>query len=109
VKDFGSMMVTDHTAAANELKGMANGNNITIPASMKEEHQKHVDMCKQKKGAAFDKDYMDMMVKGHKETIDNFEKASKNLKEDSYKTFAAKTLPVLQKHLDSAQAIRKSL
>ncbi len=109
VKDFGNMMVTDHTAAANDLKSMATSNSIQFPATMDKEHQGHVDMLKNKKGAAFDKAYMDMMVNGHKETIDKYKKATGDLKDDSYKLYATKTLPVLQKHLDSAQAIKKGL
>ncbi|MFT3910859.1 MAG: DUF4142 domain-containing protein [Ferruginibacter sp.] len=109
VKDFGNMMVTDHTAAGDKLKTMAAANNIPVPSALPKDKQMHVDMLEKKSGKDFDKAYMDMMVDGHKETIGNFKKASADLKEDSYKTFATMTLPVLQKHLDSAQAIRKSL
>ena len=109
VKDYGSMLVTDHTNAGNELKNMAAGNNIPVPASMMPEHMAHMDMMKSKKGAAFDKAYMDMMVKDHQKDIDMYKKASMNLSDASYKAFAAKTLPVLQKHLDSAMAIHKKM
>lgn len=109
VKDFGAMMVADHSQAGNELKSMATSNAIQVPAEMMPEHRKHVDMLRDKKGASFDKAYMDMMVKDHKEDIDAFKKASTNLTEAGYKNYAAKTLPVLQKHLDSAQAINRKL
>ncbi|MEO7522651.1 MAG: DUF4142 domain-containing protein, partial [Ferruginibacter sp.] len=109
VKDFGAMLVNDHAKAANDLKAIATSNSITVPASMLKEEQEHVDMLKKKSGAAFDKDYIDMMAQGHKKTIEMFKKASADLSEDAYKAFATMTLPVLQKHLDSAQAIRKGL
>jgi putative membrane protein len=109
VKNFGAMMVSDHSQAGNELRSMATSNAITVPSAMMPEHKKHVDMLRDKKGSAFDKAYMDMMVKDHKEDIKAFTNASQNLTEAGYKNYAAKTLPVLQKHLDSAQAIIKSL
>lgn len=109
VKDFGKMMATDHTKANNELKNLAKSNSIEVPAQMPGDMKKHVDMMKKMTGAAFDKAYMDMMVNDHKEDIAEFKKASANLKEDSYKAFATMTLPVLQKHLDSAQAIHKNM
>jgi putative membrane protein len=109
VKNFGSMMVTDHSAAGNELKQMATSNNIAVQGNMLPEHQGHVDMLKNKSGAAFDKAYMDMMVKDHKKDIDEYKKAANNLSVSQYKMFASKTLPVLQKHLDSAQAIHKNM
>jgi putative membrane protein len=56
-------------------------------------------------GKDFDKEYMDMMLKDHKDDIDMFKKASSDLTDSTIKDFATSTLPTLQKHLDSAQAI----
>lgn len=107
VKDFGSMLVTDHTKALGELKTIASSKNIMVPSSMMPEHQKHVDMLKMKSGADFDKAYMNMMLDDHKKDIADFKKATKSADAD-VKDFASKTLPVLEKHLDSAQAIHSS-
>jgi len=109
VKNFGSMMVNDHTQAGNELKQMAGNNSLQVPSAMMPDHQKHVDMLKGKTGKAFDKAYMDMMLKDHKEDISEFEKASSSLSVQAYKDYATKTLPVLRKHLDSAQAIKRDM
>lgn len=105
VKNFGNMMVTDHSNANDELKSLAASKNITVPSALSPEHQKHLDMMKNKSGADFDKAYMSMMVDDHKEDIDEFKKEANSSNNDPFKSFAAKTLPVLQKHLDSAQAI----
>src|SRR4051812_5873042 len=43
VKEFGAMMVKDHTAANDELKAFASSHNVTIPANLDEKHQKQVD------------------------------------------------------------------
>lgn len=109
VKDFGSMMVADHSQAGDELKQLAAANSISVPAAMLPEHQAHVDMIKNKTGAAFDKAYMDMMVKDHEKDVAAFKKASAELTVPAYKSYALKTLPVLEKHLDSARAIHKNL
>ena len=109
VKAFGAMMVNDHTAAGNELKSMAQSNSIMVPTALLPEHQMHLDMLKGKTGAAFDKAYMDMMLNDHKKDVADYKKASTSLSVDSYKAFAAKTLPTLQIHLDSAQAINKKM
>lgn len=105
VKNFGQMMVDDHSKANDELKGIASSKNIMIPDKMMDDHQKHVDEMSKKSGKDFDKAYMDMMLNDHKEDIGDFKKASENSKDADIKGFAGKTLPVLQKHLDSAQAI----
>lgn len=108
IKDFGEMMVKDHTKANDELKKLAAEKNITLPATISEDKQKHIDNLNKESGKDFDKDYIDMMVKDHKDDIDLFEDAAKNSKDSSFKNFAAKTLPTLYKHLGTAKAIQKS-
>jgi len=107
VKDFGNMMVTDHSKANDELKSIASGKHITVPATMSAMHQKEVDILGKKSGADFDNAYMSMMVNDHIKDVDEFKKASTDLKDGEIKAFASRTLPVLQKHLDSAKAIKK--
>jgi putative membrane protein len=109
VKNFGSMMVIDHTQANKDLKNIASGKNITMPTAMLPEHQRHVDMIKNKTGADFDKAYMKMMLDDHKKDVNEFKQASTTLKNADIKGFASRTLPVLQKHLDSAQAINAKM
>ena len=109
VKDFGNMMVTDHSQANNELTGLAAANNITVSTALLPDHQKMIDMMSKMKGGDFDKHYMDMMVDDHKEDIDEFKKEANSTSNDAFKSFAAKTLPTLQKHLDSAQAIHNKM
>ena len=108
VKEFGAMMVKDHTKAGDELKSLAAEKNITLPASVSDEMRKHIDDLNKKSGKDFDKDYMDMMVKDHKDVIDGFEDMAKNSKDSAFKNFAVKTLPTLYKHLGAAKAIEKS-
>ncbi len=109
VKDFGNMMVTDHGRANDELKGLASANNITLSPTLLPNHQKHIDMMSKMKGEDFDKHYIDMMLNDHKEDIDEFKKEANNSNNDAFKSFAGKTLPTLQKHLDSAQAIHSKM
>jgi len=107
VKDFGSMMVRDHSQANDELKSIASSKNFTVPSAMLEDHQKHVDELKKKSGDDFDKAYMKMMLDDHKKDVSEFKETSEKATDADIKNFATKTLPVLQKHLDSAKAIHK--
>lgn len=109
VKEFARMMVDDHTKANSELKSLAASKNITLPATMGNDHQKHLDDLRAKSGADFDKAYMDLMVEDHDEDIDLFEKASNNAKDADVKAFAAKTLPTLRKHHESAKSIKDGM
>lgn len=109
VKDFGAMMVRDHSKANDELKSLAGMKSITLPPAPGEDHMDHIKKLTEKSGKEFDKDYMKMMVDDHQEDVDKFEKCSKDAKDPDLKAFANKTLPVLRAHLDSAKAINNAL
>ena len=110
VKDFGAMMVRDHSKANDELKAFASKRNLMLNTdSLMALHKSHIDAMKNKTGAAFDKAYMSMMLDDHKKDVAEFEKASKMCKDQECQGWAGKTLPTLQTHLDSAQAISKAL
>lgn len=109
VKNFGAMMVTDHTSASNELKMLASQRNVTLPDSISDAKRKSRENLAKKSGADFDKSFMRAMVDDHNETIDLFQKASDNVKDNAVKTFVDNTLPKLRNHLDSAKAIQNGL
>lgn len=109
VKNFAAMMVNDHTAANSEVKALATRGDVALPAAPSDYKKQHASRLAQKKGKEFDKAYMDMMVKDHKQTIDIFEDAQRNSKDEQVKAFVSKTLPTLKIHLDSAQAISKRI
>jgi putative membrane protein len=106
VKNFGQMMVDDHSKANDQLKTIATQKNIDIPAAVTDDQRKDIDMLSKKSGTDFDKAYVDMMVNDHKKDIDEFKKAQAKVNDNDIKNFAINTLPTLQKHLDSIQAIK---
>jgi len=108
VKNFGEMMVRDHSAANDDLKAICRQKNVTPPTDMGK-HKDHYNDLSKKNGADFDKAYMKMMVDDHQDDIKAFEKIAENGTDPDVKTFASQKLPTLRKHLDSAKAINKSL
>lgn len=109
VKSFGKMMVTDHTAANNELKALAGTKNITLPDSMSQDHMDNITELREKTGADFDRAYMDLMVEDHNEDVEMFDEASKNLEDAEAKAFASKTLTTLKKHHERARQVKDML
>lgn len=109
VKKFADMMIMDHTKAAEELKGIAQTKNITLPDSVNADSKQAIADLSKKSGADFDKAYVDKMVSDHKSTVDMFESASKNLKDPDLKAFADKTLPVIKGHLDHINKIQAAM
>ncbi|MBZ4192579.1 DUF4142 domain-containing protein [Niabella beijingensis] len=108
VKEFGQMMVTDHSKANEELKTLAASKNITLPAAPSEANQKTEADLTSKSAADFDKAYIKQMVKDHEATVKLFEDGQKNVKDADIKAFIDKTLPVLRTHLEQSKSLDKA-
>lgn len=106
VKKFAERMVTDHGKANEELKKAAQAAGLNVPDKMNDEHQKEFDRFKDYKGEDFDREYMKHMHRDHEHDVAEFTRASKEAKNPNVKAFAAKTLPVLQGHLEMAKKLQ---
>jgi putative membrane protein len=109
VKEFARHMVAAHTRANQQLLGLANEKGWPAAKTMDDQHQKLFDKLSKTEGAAFDRDYMEAMVKDHEDAIKLFETESKDGKEDGLKTWAGKTLDHLKTHLKMAQDAAKQI
>jgi len=105
VKQFGEQMVTDHTQANQELMQIARSQSLDLPKGLDAKHQAKEQKLSTTKGTAFDKAYMQDMLLDHKEDIADFRKEAEHGQDPQLKAFAAKYLPVLEKHLQMAQSI----
>ena len=108
VKDLGKMMETEHASALKDLQALAAKKQISLPASLTNDGQDAYKKLNDKKGMDFDKKYCDMMVKGHKDAIDKFEKASTDATDADIKTWATSMLPALRNHLDHSMMCQKN-
>jgi putative membrane protein len=109
IKDFGKMLETDHSNANDKLKSVAASENISIPTNMPDEHMKHVDELSGKKGADFDKAFINMMIEDHEKDIAEFKKAAGGNENAKVKEFASATLPVIEGHLSKAKTIKSKM
>lgn len=109
VKQFAQMMVDDHTKANNELKALASQKGISLPDVMGEKCQKKYYDLDQKEKADFDKEYIDQMVKDHKEDIDKFEDEADKGNDTEVKSWAAGKLAALRHHLEEAERLQETL
>ncbi len=109
LKNYGQMMVTDHTKANNELKGIADSKDITIPSMLSSAKQQKYDSLAAMQGMKFDSAYVRTMVTSHKETVDMFQKQANTGSDNDLKSFAERTLPTLNMHLTRIQTLQDSL
>ena len=102
------MMVDDHSKANDELKALAAKKNVTLPANIGS-HKSTLDELTGLSGAEFDKEYVEEMVDDHETDVAAFQRQADNGTDPEVKAFAAKTLPVLKKHLDAIKAIQAKM
>jgi len=109
VRQFGQHMVDDHSKANQDLTQVASAKGLTLPATLDAKHQADVQKLSALSGDKFDKEYVGMMVKDHKKDVAEFQKESTGGADADIKGFAARTLPVVQDHLQMIQRIHDKM
>lgn len=107
VKDYASMVVTDHTADYTKLTAVGTKAGLVVPKGLDAKHEKMVAPFEKLKGAAFDAKYAKTMVMGHETAIAAYNKESRDGQNADLKAYATADLPILQKHEDGAKDLEK--
>jgi putative membrane protein len=105
VKDFGAMMVKDHTAANDKLKTLAASKNVSLPTSASMGQMATKAKLEVLSGDTFDKSYIKGQVKAHHDTIVLFKKEIAAGQDADAKAFATATLPTLRAHMKKINTI----
>ena len=105
VKQFGAQMVSDHSAANEKLKAVADSKQMPLTDTLPKEEEDALGKLESLNGSEFDKAYAKMMVEDHKKDVSEFEKQTKKAKDPDVKAFAEETLPTLKHHLMMANRL----
>ena len=105
-KDFAQMIVADHTKTTDQLKSMAPKlQGVELPQTLDKTHQAKIDKLSSLSGAAFERQFKNEQVQGHKQAIKEFETYAKRGDNQELKGWAEQTLPALKTHLQHAEAL----
>ena len=109
VKKLAQMMIDDHTKSSEELKPIAASKGVVLPTEMDSKHKSAMEKMSSMSGMEFDMAYVKMMVKDHEKAVALHQKEASSGKDAEAKAFAAKTLPVVQMHLDMSRKLMSSM
>ena len=110
VKQYAQKMIDDHTAANAELMQIASAKGITLPSAPDAKMRAMMAKMERLSGAAFDREYVSMAGhKDHQKMEKLFRDESTRGRDADLKAFAAKTLPVVQMHLQMARDLHGSM
>jgi putative membrane protein len=105
VKDFGAMMVKDHSAANDKLKSIASTKGVDLPTSASMSQMATKAKLDVLSGDTYDKSYIKSQIKAHRQAIALFKKESTMGQDPEAKAFATATLPTLHAHLKAITKI----
>lgn len=113
VKQYGQMLVKDHTAFDAKLTAFANKHGMsTIPADDSQTPTEKTDMDTEKgklqalKGSAFDQELLPMMKMAHDQEITKLDTNVSMVADADLKTMLVALKPTLQKHSDQAAKLQ---
>ena len=106
-KEFGKMLVDDHTKTSEQMKMMAPKIGAQLPTELDSKHKSVAQKLQSADGAKFDDQFKAAQIDGHKDAIKLFENYAQKGDNADLKQFAQQTLPKLKEHLQHAQQLPK--
>ncbi len=108
-KTFAQQMISDHTRTSEELKALVSGGKVkaTIPTAMSSSQQSMLEALTKLQGDDFTKQYHSDQEDAHEDAVDLFKRYGDEGDNAELKTWAAKTRPALEHHLQMATDINK--
>ena len=105
VREFGEMMVRDHTKANDKLKQIAGRQNIELPTEPDAQHKAKKQQLEAASGAAFDSAYMQAQVADHEATELLLKQEIESGTDAEAKAWAREALPTVTAHLTRARQL----
>ncbi|HEY2532557.1 MAG TPA: DUF4142 domain-containing protein [Xanthobacteraceae bacterium] len=103
IKSFGQMLTNDHQANEQKASQIAKQMGVTPPTSPSAMQKSDYDHLSTLSGVAFDRQFVAMMVKGHRKNISEFRREARM--RGPVGQYAKETLPTLEKHLRAAERL----
>ena len=107
VKEFGAMLVKDHSAANERAQQAAAAVGVSPPSQPTVKQKASYQVLSALSGEKFDRHFIKSMVKDHQEDIAKYEKES-NSGSGPAADYAKAILPDLRKHLEMAQRLQQA-
>jgi putative membrane protein len=105
IQQFGEQMVTEHTAAQQQLGSIASAIGVGLTNALDAEHQQLASTLLTLKDRAFDSLYIHSQVADHQFTIDFFKQQSAHGFQKDLKQYVYQTLPEITQHLQAATVL----
>lgn len=107
IRKFAQQMISDHTAASQQLKSALSGQSLAInlPTALDSQHEEMLNDLRKADAKDFDTKYLDLQSDAHRQAIDLHEDYAENGDNAALKTLAANLTPKIKQHLEMAKSL----
>lgn len=105
IRDFGTMLVQDHSRSREAAIAAARQEHLAIPAGVKPDARAEMAKLRRLSGRAFDREVIRHSIADHRKDIAKFDAQARN-GDRITRAHAQATLPHLRHHLDMALSLR---
>src|SRR5262249_24386428 len=109
VRDYAKMLVDDHTKDLHKVVELMEGKGIHQPKNMPEVEHEALAKLNGLTGAELDRAFVDTMIKDHEKAVAEYTKEETSGEDPAVRDYAARTLLMLQKHLQKAHELQTKL
>lgn len=109
VKAFARLMVDDHVAIESQLAAVANAQGVQLANGLGSEGDATMAKMKTVSKAGFDSAFMQHQVEDHTDDVQKMQHELEVAKNPEVRALVYTALPVLQQHLQLAEAVQSSL
>lgn len=113
VKAYARRLVVDHSIGNDELLKLSRSKNVALKVALKTDPTEPLKIgppaVAPAEGIAYDRAFIDQMVKHHQETIDLFKAEADDGKDKEIKAWAEKKLLTLKDHLKLAKDLQEKI
>ncbi len=106
VRQFGSLMVKDHSKTQAELRKLASSRGINVRDEPTSEQGQNLEKLSKLSGSKFDFEYIKVQHGDHEKALELFRRQAENGGDPGLKQFAATALPTLEAHKKKVDLMR---
>ena len=106
IKNFGTLLVKQHTKTHRKLKLIALAKKLTLPTAPDTITQKEITSLSQLSGKAFDKAFLDQTTADQEKNLQLFEAAAKRVYDKDLRKIANRDVLVIKRHIYALNGIR---
>lgn len=103
VKQFGEEMLVAHRKLSFELRELAPPRGVQLPSELDDEHKRIRKELSQLSGHAFDREYLQYILRDHQNHVNEFEESMQTVEDPEVLRWAHKTLAMLRAHIEQAR------